>query len=82
MWPKCPWLWTLNAFQKSCELYNQEVQQREYSVSGFRKSAKLSPNYLYQLFGDQVEQLCCSLLGEAIQDQCELTGDMREKIDA
>jgi len=66
---------TSKAFQKSCELYNKEVQQREYTVPGFRKGAKLPPNYLYQMFGERnVKQLCGSLLVEEIQDECELTG--------
>lgn len=66
---------TGKAFQKSCELYNKEVVEREYSVPGFRKGAKLPPNYLYQMFGEaNVKNLCGSLLAEEIQDECEHTG--------
>jgi len=68
---------TSRAFQKSCELYNKEVQERGYSVPGFRKGAKLPAHYLYQMFGENnLKQLCRSLLAEEIQNECELTGLM------
>lgn len=66
---------TQRAFTKSCEMYNDEVKTRGYKVPGFRPGAKLPPNYLYQMFGeDSVKRLCGSLLAEDIQDECEFTG--------
>lgn len=58
-------------------MYNQEVRERGYKVSGFRQGAKLPPAYLYQIFGeDKVKLLCGNLLSEEIQDECEKTGLM------
>lgn len=68
---------TQKAFTKACELFNEEVKERGYSVPGFRKGAKLPPAYLYQIFGeDKLKQFCGTLLSEAIQDECEKTGLM------
>jgi Bacterial trigger factor protein (TF) len=68
---------TQSAFAKSCDLFNDEVKNRDYKVAGFRKGAKLPPAYLYQMFGeDKVKLLCGNLLSEEIQDECEKIGLM------
>lgn len=66
---------TQKAFNKACELFNEEVKERGYSVPGFRQGTKLPHPYLYQIFGEEkIKQFCATLLSEAIQDQCEKTG--------
>lgn len=66
---------TQKAFQRSCDLFNEEVKSRNYKVSGFRPGSKLPPSYLYKMFGEErVKSLCGTLLSEEIQDECEKTG--------
>lgn len=68
---------TQKAFTEACDMFNEEVKTREYKVPGFRPGAKLPPNYLYQIFGeDRVKAMCGTLLSEEIQDECEKTGLM------
>lgn len=66
---------TQEAFLKSCDAYNDEVKSRGLKVAGFRPGAKLPPNYLYQIFGEEkVKSLCGALLAEEIQEEVEKTG--------
>jgi len=66
---------TQSAFDKSCELYNEEVKTRGYKVPGFRPGAKLPTTYLYQMFGESnVKGLCSSLLANDIQTEADKTG--------
>lgn len=68
---------TQRAFAQSCDLFNEEVQNRGYKAPGFRPGSKLPPAYLYQMFGeDRVKLLCGNLLSEEIQDECEKSGLM------
>lgn len=58
---------TQQAFNEACDLFNEEVQKKGYKIAGFRPGAKLPPQYLFQIFGEEeVKKFCGTLLSEAI----------------
>jgi hypothetical protein len=59
---------TQRAMTSACEIFNEEVKKKGYTVPGFRPGASLPRQYLFQIFGeDKVKLFCANLLAGDIQ---------------
>jgi hypothetical protein len=59
---------TQKAMAVACDVYNEEVKKKGYTVPGFRPGVSLPRPYLYQIFGeDKVKLFCANLLAGDIQ---------------
>ena len=62
---------TQKAMAATCDIYNEEVKKKGYTVPGFRKGTNLPRPYLFQIFGeDKVKLFCANLLMNDIQVRC------------
>ena len=65
---------TQKAMAVACEVFNEEVKKKGYTVPGFRPGVSLPRPYLFQIFGeDKVKLFCANLLAGDIQVQCSFT---------